>query len=108
MDYHRQFYRAENLVLVITGNIDEQKIFSAIERIEKKIGARASSLPPFLIPWQDPVPALMSSLVVDVPYPCDDEDNGLVNVGWRGPSAKTQIYTMFATICLMEYLTGVV
>lgn len=103
--YHRQFYRAENLCLIVTGNIDEKKIFASLANIEKRISDRNASLSPFLRPWQESVPAFTTPIVLDVPYPCDDEDNGIVEVAWRGPSAKTQIYAFFATVVLMEYLT---
>ena len=62
-------------------------------------------MPPFLRPWQDPVPALTENVVRDVPYPSDEEVNGIVYVGWRGISATTQLRTLFATVVLMEYLT---
>lgn len=38
-------------------------------------------------------------------YPNDDELDGLVYVGWRGPSGTTNLYVFFATIMMMEYLT---
>ena len=43
-------------------------------------------------PWQSPVPPFVENVRKTVPYPCDDEDNGMVCVAWRGPSAVTEIY----------------
>ena len=37
VDYHRQFYRPENLVLIITGQIDLQEVFRALDGVEEKI-----------------------------------------------------------------------
>ena len=42
---------------------------------------------------------------LDVMYSADEEDNGLVYVAWRGPSAVTKLYQMFAAMILLEYLT---
>ena len=42
---------------------------------------------------------------LDVLYSADEEDNGLVYVAWRGPSAVTKLYQMFAAMILLEYLT---
>ena len=51
------------------------------------------------------MPALTENIVREVAYPCDEEDNGMVSVGWRGPSAATQVRTMLSTMVLLEYLT---
>ena len=39
-------------------------------------------------PWQEPVPPLSSSVDVQVFFPSDDEDHGLVDVSWRGPLGR--------------------
>ena len=33
--YHQQFYRPENLVLTITGRIDEQELFDTLRKTEE-------------------------------------------------------------------------
>ena len=35
--YHKKFYRPENLILTITGRIDEQQLFETVRPIEEKI-----------------------------------------------------------------------
>jgi hypothetical protein len=47
---------------------------------------------PFTRPWQLPVPPLTESVDIQMPYPCDVEDNGMVYVAWRGPSAVKELY----------------
>ena len=56
-------------------------------------------------PWQDPVPPLSESVDLNVYYPCDDEDNGLVIAGWRGPSAIHEFYDLIGCTLLLKYLT---
>ncbi len=40
----------------------------------------------------------------EVPYPSDEEDNGLVAVAWRGHPVEDQ-RGFYALHCLLEYLT---
>ena len=101
-DYHSQFYKPENLGLIITGQVEAEQVFAAIEDME---AACIKNGEPFLRPWEGEVPKLEIGKEVDVAYPADDEDNGMVHVAWRGPSAVTNLYRMFATMILMEYLT---
>ena len=58
----------------------------------------------------DPIPSFTSKVVKEVPYPSDEESNGMVHIGWRGPqdpelSASSQLKAIFTIIVLMEYLT---
>lgn len=42
---------------------------------------------------------------MNVCYPCDDEDNGLVIAGWRGPSSIHEFYDLMGCVLLLKYLT---
>ncbi|XP_044726839.1 uncharacterized protein C05D11.1-like [Chrysoperla carnea] len=103
-DFHKQYYRPDNLVVIITGPVNHLDVFKSIEIIEQKILARGP-LDAFERPWQNEVPALTKSVSKEIKYPCDEETNGLVYVGWRGPSAVTQLYEMNACALLLKYLT---
>ena len=102
--YHKQFYRPENLGIIITGQVKAEEVFKALEAVEEEL-ARQGEREPFLRPWEGEVPRLELSQELEVSYPADEEDNGMVYVAWRGPSAVTSMYQMFATMILMEYLT---
>ena len=54
-------------------------------------------------PWQSPVPPLTNTVTEEVPFPTDEENDGLVRIAWRGPSALDR-YGMTAIAALMEYL----
>lgn len=41
--YHRQFYRPENLCVIITGQIDPVKVFQTVKSFEDKILTKARS-----------------------------------------------------------------
>lgn len=102
--YHKQFYRPENLKIIIAGQISPIDVFKALEPLEQQIfskGARG----PFERPWQSPLPPLESSKDLSIKYPSDDEENGLYSMAWRGPSCVTDLYTVTACSLLLKYFT---
>ncbi|KAL4219134.1 hypothetical protein ACF0H5_021716 [Mactra antiquata] len=101
--YHKEFYRPDNLSLIITGQVKAEQVFNMLQPLEKKILAKGS-LPSFERPWQSPVPVLTESVEKVVLYPADDESNGIVLVGWRGPRAK-DIYEFESVNLLLNYMT---
>ncbi|XP_032814630.1 uncharacterized protein C05D11.1-like [Petromyzon marinus] len=102
-DYHRTFYRPENLCLIITGQVDPEEVFRALDLTEQKIKSK-DPLPPHVRPWQSSVPEFTDLTESVVQYPSDDETTGMVTVAWRGPSAK-DLYKMTAIGTLLEYLS---
>lgn len=122
-DFHKQFYRPENLKLIITGQVKPEDVFRVLELIEKKILTKVSNVfklkilrfllfefvkgdrGPFTRPWQNSCPPVEKSDDIIVKYPSDDESNGMVSVSWRGPSAVTELYSLSACTILLKYLT---
>ncbi|KAK2579672.1 hypothetical protein KPH14_011595 [Odynerus spinipes] len=103
-NYHKEFYRPENLTIIITGQVKHDKVFKTLQPLEQMILSKGPR-GPFERPWQNPVPPLTESVDLDLFYPCDDEDNGIVTVGWRGPSAVHEVYELTACSLLLKYLT---
>ena len=109
-EYHRKFYRPENLVLSITGNIEEEELFEALMGTEEKVNNRrdVEIREPFQRPWQRPLEIinLDKDLISEVEYPSDDESTGHVMVGWRLTqkiSEQTEKLGLYKVI--MTYLT---
>ncbi|XP_031560013.1 uncharacterized protein C05D11.1-like [Actinia tenebrosa] len=102
-DYHRQFYRPENLCVIITGMVDPDKVFEAITPFEDKILSKGS-LPPYTRPWQDPIPPLPSSVNISIQFPTEDETSVMVLVGTRGPGSNDR-HGLAAVHVIMDYLT---
>lgn len=102
-DYHKEFYRPENLCLIITGQVSADEVFQALKPVEEKIVSKGSP-PPFTRPWQSEVPPLEKSVLVNLPYAADEETHGMVTICWRGPNAKDQ-YMINALQVLQEYLS---
>ncbi|KAL2732287.1 uncharacterized protein V1477_014528 [Vespula maculifrons] len=102
--YHKDFYRPENLTIIIAGQVNHDKVFKMLQPVEQMILSKGSR-GPFERPWQSPVPPFTESVDIELFYPCDDEDNGIINVGWRGPSCVHEIYDRIGCSLLLKYLT---
>ncbi|XP_066250958.1 uncharacterized protein C05D11.1-like [Euwallacea similis] len=102
--YHKEFYRPENLKVIITGQISPEDVFRALEPLEQQIVSKGDR-GPFERPWQSPVPGLESSKDLKIKYPSDDEDNGLYSMVWRGPSCVSDLYHVTACSLLLKYFT---
>lgn len=59
----------------------------------------------FVRPWQSEVPPFNKDVDLCVYYPCNDEDNGLVYVGWRGPPALSNRFDLIGCKTLLKYLS---
>lgn len=116
-NYHAQFYRPENLTLIITGQVKVDDVSKALESVERRILSKPKQ-PEFIRPWFLPIEPLAESIVDRrIVYPSDCEDCGMgtrrvdfsikyfrimqtnsnfiaffhsVYVGWRGPKCTSE------------------
>lgn len=44
-NYHKQFYRSDNLCLIVSGKIDENELFAKLQPFEERIISKGSLLP---------------------------------------------------------------
>lgn len=103
-EYHSHFYRAENLAVIIAGQVDIDEVAKAIAPIEKKIIERKGKYPAYKKPWQTPVTPINESKDIKVVFPSDEEECGLVYIGYLGPNATNEFETLTACYILMKYL----
>lgn len=103
-EYHSHYYRAENLAVIIAGQVTIEEIAKAVAPIEKKVMERKGTYPKFVQPWQTPVKPLKESKDIKVLFPSDEEECGLVYIGYLGPKATTEYETLTACYILMKYL----
>lgn len=101
--YHQDFYRSENLCVIVTGHVNVEALFAALQPIEDSIASKGVRVP-FQRPWQSVVPPLESKAELRVAFPSDDTDSGSVSISWRGPNVCDQ-RTFVALQILWEYLT---
>lgn len=105
-NFHKQFYHAKNMCVVITGPVEAQDIFKAIKPIEDKIVSKRQHEMEFDRPWQTPVEPLPGSVQRTIRYSCDSDDDGIVDIGFRGPSAVDNFHELVAVQVLLEYLNS--
>eukprot|EP00002_Diphylleia_rotans_P030294 TRINITY_DN6211_c0_g2_i2.p1 TRINITY_DN6211_c0_g2~~TRINITY_DN6211_c0_g2_i2.p1 ORF type:complete len:914 (-),score=188.85 TRINITY_DN6211_c0_g2_i2:270-3011(-) len=101
--YHRDFYRSENLCLLVVGEVDTEALLQTLQSFDQKIVSKGP-LPQHKRPWSHAVPPLPTSYSETVEFPTDDESIGSVYVAWRGP-AVTDFETLSSLNILWKYLT---
>ncbi|KAI7848898.1 Metalloenzyme, LuxS/M16 peptidase-like protein [Circinella umbellata] len=84
--YHRDYYRPDNLCLIITGTVDHEKVLKSLEPVEENIISKGP-LPPLQRPWIESgnFPSLKENIVETVLFPDEDESMGTVLIAWNGP-----------------------
>ena len=74
------FSRTENLVLTITGRVDEEELFNTLRKTEEKVLRKRSiqGWKEFRRPWTSPIEKLnlTEDLIYEIDYPSDDESLG--------------------------------
>ncbi|KAG0267634.1 hypothetical protein DFQ27_008537 [Actinomortierella ambigua] len=103
--YHRDYYRPDNLCLIISGMVDHDKLLAALAPVEERILSKGP-LPPMKRPWVDSprAPLLSQSSTTVVTFPSDDESTGEVTISWFGPSVTDHMASQ-ALHVLEVYLT---
>ncbi|CAG8533643.1 14353_t:CDS:2 [Acaulospora colombiana] len=76
--YHADYYRPDNLCLIITGKLDLDALLKVLEPLDERIAAKGA-LPPHPRPFVDslPVPPLEKSIQEVVEFPDEDETEEL-------------------------------
>ncbi|KAJ2770392.1 hypothetical protein IWQ56_002182, partial [Coemansia nantahalensis] len=101
IDYHRQFYDANNVTVVLTGPFSVQFGRETLQNIPADIirsnGCAARS------PLGCPLPSPDGARSSRVPFPSPDTNLGSVLVGWHGPAAE-DVETLVALDILLAYL----
>eukprot|EP01116_Phalansterium_solitarium_P016672 TRINITY_DN3923_c0_g2_i1.p1 TRINITY_DN3923_c0_g2~~TRINITY_DN3923_c0_g2_i1.p1 ORF type:complete len:1064 (+),score=371.04 TRINITY_DN3923_c0_g2_i1:1094-4285(+) len=101
--YHRDFYRPDNMCLIISGKVERDAVLKALAPVEARIASKGP-LPKMQRPWQSAVPPVTESVTEEVRFPSDDEESGTVIVAWRGPQAM-ELDQVVAMKILWQYLT---
>lgn len=104
--FHSEFYRPENLTLIITSQVNIDNVAKALETFESHILSKeAKAL--FQRPWQTPVETLTESMNKQIVYASDSEDCGICAcrlARTKLHTEKFQIGSLFAN-CLLRYMS---
>ncbi|GES88292.1 metalloenzyme, LuxS/M16 peptidase-like protein [Rhizophagus clarus] len=84
--YHRDYYRPDNLCLIITGKILHDELLKTLNPIDERI-SKKSSLQIHKRPFVDsaPIQLLEKSIQEEIEFPDEDESMGQVVITWLGP-----------------------
>ena len=78
------FSRTENLVLTITGRVDEEELFNTLRKTEEKVLRKRSihGCEEFTRPWTSPIENLnlTEDLIYEIEYPSEDETLGKIKL----------------------------
>lgn len=105
--YHQEVYRPENLCVIVAGNVKESDVIGTLVKFENDVVIPRQSrkqVSKWSRPWQSPIPPLEESVEKVIEFPCDDDDNGIVHVAWRGPSSVTEVEQSTIISLLFDYL----
>ena len=85
--YHKKYYRPENLLLTITGRIEENQLFETVRHIEEKLLNKWSEggRPDYEKPWTNEIEptGYDDNYIFEHMFPDEDEDKAHVIVAWR-------------------------
>ncbi|XP_028046617.1 uncharacterized protein C05D11.1 isoform X2 [Monomorium pharaonis] len=102
--YHKEYYRPENLTILIVGQVDHIEVFQVLKPLEEKIismGERGE----FKRPWQTPIKPLTKSIDVEFQYPCYLCTGAYVRIAWQGPSIVNKLSDYLSFCLISQYLT---
>ncbi|XP_018058136.1 PREDICTED: uncharacterized protein C05D11.1-like [Atta colombica] len=101
--YHEEYYRPENLTVLIVGQVDHTKILDTLLPLEEKIISKGDR-GEFKRPWQTPIKPLTKSIDVEFQYPCYSCTGAYIRIAWQGPSIN-KLYDYFGFCLISQYLT---
>ncbi|CAH1760312.1 8421_t:CDS:10 [Entrophospora sp. SA101] len=112
LGYHRDYYRPDNLCLLLIGNVEEDKLLKTLDIADGRI-AKKGPLPPHKRPFVDsPKPPPLKKTIKEIlEFPEDDESMGHVSILWKdintmiSDQITTTIQAMFSNVPTKELET---
>lgn len=99
--FHSEFYHLDNMMIIVCGIIDHNKLLDVISDVEDGMLSRVPSS--FQKPFTSKIPLIEEGRDAVVLCPSDNEELGIVEISWAGPPA-TDLYRMRAFKVLFEYM----
>lgn len=102
-DYHVKNYRPNNLTVFISGRVSSEAVLESLTEIEEKIIGKGAE-PSDEKAWTTSIEPLSETIIETINYPSDEETNGTIMIGWRGPDCLSDYETLQACLVLLHYL----
>ena len=102
-DYHKAYYRADNLAVLVTGQVPIKALLESLRPTVES--CKALNLKPFPQPFGEKVQLPKENIKKEIEFPGEDEDKGaMVQFAWHGPGAGDLLDDAAYNI-LLKYLT---
>jgi len=132
--YHSEYYSPDNALILLSGNVQKEDFFAALDEVEALILKRRQITPVITTtmtrvgrPWiTSPIPSMIADgrvgvyppfhtvcsddVTVESPrpktisFPSEDESRGTISIGWRGPTYASRATWMHISL-MWDYLT---
>ncbi|KAL3897236.1 MAG: hypothetical protein SGCHY_003555 [Lobulomycetales sp.] len=114
MEFHRQFYTPDQTTILVTGALEPEKLFQALESFpglfDTPSEPRDDSIYAPSIVVAPPLPSVPSRVLSQrIHFPSSDEESGSYAIAWRIPSERntaSNFKTSVALEVLLRYLEG--
>ncbi|EGC38852.1 hypothetical protein DICPUDRAFT_148428 [Dictyostelium purpureum] len=103
-DFHKSYYRPDNVSLVIAGDVNIDDIFKSIEPIVQKSISKGE-LKPMERPWTSKLDIFSKDITKTILFPAEEESTGECVLTFKGPKFD-EFDRCDAIIILMEYLSN--
>lgn len=80
--YHASYYQPNNLTLIITGDIDDTKLFHVLSEYESQQILSKPAIQHIERPFSTPVEPITETIHKSIEFASDDESIGFVELGW--------------------------
>jgi Zn-dependent M16 (insulinase) family peptidase len=105
-NYHKDYYRPDNINIIISGNVNHEEIFNSIEKFDEKLSKRLDKYKDnFVKPFMTKIEELKESVISNVKYSADSEETGNVMISFRGPKINEYL-EINALDFIIRYLTN--
>lgn len=105
-NYHKDYYRPDNINIIISGNVDHEELFKSIDEFDKKLSKNLNNYKKnFTRPFSKEINKLKESIVSNVKYSADTEETGNVMISFRGPMINEYL-EINALDFIIRYLTN--
>jgi len=103
-NYHKAYYRPQNLCVIVTGQVDLVKLCEACAPVIESIHSASMAAAPAERPFSSPVPRPETQQEIRMEFPAEDEKTGAIcELAWHGP-AWEDIDAITALDVLLAYL----
>ncbi|GAM23595.1 hypothetical protein SAMD00019534_067700, partial [Acytostelium subglobosum LB1] len=81
--YHKDYYRPDNMGILVVGQVETEQIFATLDAFEQKIMSKGT-LTPMVRPFQEKPVFFDKSISKDITYGSEDETIGAVYLSFKG------------------------